>query len=251
VQGLAGVPSIPPVDGPWLTFPTTFLRRRRRYQRPAQCACVWARRPVSDIVCGWCRPIRCRGQSAGRMVRRPLWASTCSPRLAELPAMDTAAAITDSAGAFTFYGVPAGSSVARVVKIPYPTGPGADWRLAAGPDRCLYSLTAGRGRTAVRADRALAPWTVPVTVADRAVRDEPCHARGTRVGPRNSTARRLAIVFELLENDGGKARTSQAAGRGSGFRSVHGRRPVRDTEPLAGRYLIRVLPTAEVGRSRA
>ena len=87
------------------------------------------------------------------------------------PLVDVATAITDPQGAFTFYGVPPGQYIARVVRIP---GSGMRMGLAGGTGAIPYVSIYGGGPSAgppTMSEEPLMHVSVDVTVADRHVRD--------------------------------------------------------------------------------
>jgi len=89
------------------------------------------------------------------------------------PLVDVATAVTDAQGAFTFYGVPPGQYIARVVRIPTP-GPGMRFGLAGGTGAIPSVMAFGGGPSAgppTMSDEPLMHVSVDVTVADRHVRD--------------------------------------------------------------------------------
>jgi hypothetical protein len=91
---------------------------------------------------------------------------------ADAPLVDTSTAVTDAAGAFTFYGVPPGQYVARVIRVQYPTGAGARMGLAGGTGQIPYVYQSGGGPSSGPPSVSSEPLlhvSEPVTVANRHV----------------------------------------------------------------------------------
>lgn len=62
----------------------------------------------------------------------------------ELPVVDVSVAVTDTKGAFTFYGVPRGQYIARVVRFPWPADPEQSMGLFGGTGQLLQVGISGR-----------------------------------------------------------------------------------------------------------
>jgi hypothetical protein len=62
----------------------------------------------------------------------------------DLPLFDVSVAVTDMSGAFTFYGVPRGQYVARVVRAPWPSDSGQYLGFTGGTGQLLQVSTIGR-----------------------------------------------------------------------------------------------------------
>jgi hypothetical protein len=63
---------------------------------------------------------------------------------ADVPLFDVSVAVTDMNGAFTFYGVPRGQYVARVVRLPWPADPQQSLGLFGGTGQLLQGGISGR-----------------------------------------------------------------------------------------------------------
>lgn len=91
----------------------------------------------------------------------------------DMPLVDVSTAITDSAGAFTLFGVPPGQYIVRVVRTPFPTGAGARLGLAgvtgAIPTVMSYASGPSSGPPSVP-EEPLMHVSEAVTVGDRHVR---------------------------------------------------------------------------------
>jgi hypothetical protein len=90
---------------------------------------------------------------------------------ADTPLVDTSTAVTDATGAFTFYGVPAGQYIARVVRVPYPTGEGSRMTLAGGTGAIprVMTVVGGPSGASPVPTEPLLHVSEPVTVANRNV----------------------------------------------------------------------------------
>ncbi len=100
----------------------------------------------------------------------------------DTPLVDVATAVTDAGGAFTFLGVPAGRYVARVVRVPWPTGSGR-LGVAGGTGAIPFIAIVSSGPNSGPSTPTDPLWHAaePVTVVDRPVRDL---ALTLREGPR-------------------------------------------------------------------
>jgi hypothetical protein len=159
--------------------------------------------------------------------------------------------VTDAGGAFTFYGVPSGFFVARVIRTPYPVGPGARLALGGSGSGPVSVLSVSGGPSSGPPPMPIEPLlhaSLPVTVADRSVRDVSLVMRaGPRVSGRaefDGTSPRPSAQFwrtmsVRLEPANGRPDASTAPGQFTqdGLFSTSSVWP--------GRYLIRVLFTVE------
>lgn len=250
VQALAGVPSIPPADGPWLTYETTFFQAATSVGSATAVHVVSGRdAPLSDLVLRLVPTFQVSGTVVGPEGPAASFGVHLLPAdSADLPLLDTATAVTDSAGAFTFYGVPPGSYVARVVRTPWPTGPGSRLGLGGSGSGPMSVFTLSGGPSSGPAPIPTEPVlyvSQPVTVADRHVRDL---ALNLRSGPR---------VTGRADFDGAAPRPTPAQWRGASLslEPANGRTDIWSptgqftedglfaTSSLwPGRYLIRVTP---------
>jgi carboxypeptidase family protein len=87
------------------------------------------------------------------------------------PLVDVATAVTDAKGAFTFYGVPAGRYIARVVRVPAPSG--SRYGLVGGTGEILQVMAFGEGPPGAASvpTEPLFHADQAVVVSDRAIRD--------------------------------------------------------------------------------
>ena len=89
----------------------------------------------------------------------------------DMPLVDTATAVTDGNGAFTFYGVPRGQYIARGVKVPWPAG--YELGIIGGTGAIQQIGMFGRGPGAAPPAASPEPLfhvSEPVSVSDRHVR---------------------------------------------------------------------------------
>jgi hypothetical protein len=251
VLGLAGIPSIPPVDAAWLTYPTTFLPAATSIASATVVRAVAGRdMPLADIVLRLVPTFQVSGTVSGADGPAAFHGvHLLSADSADLPLLDAATAVTDANGAFTFYGVPAGSYVARVVRTPYPSGAGFRMGLGGSGQGPVSVLTFGGGPNSGPPPMPTEPLlhaSVPVTVADRHVRDVSLVLRaGPRVSGRaefDGTSPRPSANFwkamlVRLEPANGRPDTSTGQLTPEGLFTTPSLWP--------GRYLIRVPFTVE------
>jgi protocatechuate 3,4-dioxygenase beta subunit len=90
----------------------------------------------------------------------------------DTPLVDVSTAVTDADGAFTFYGVPPGQYIARVIRVPWPSG--LEMGIAGGTGAIPYVTMFGRGPSAgppSAPTEALLHASQPVVVEDRHIRN--------------------------------------------------------------------------------
>jgi hypothetical protein len=144
VTGMTDLESAPGESGPWMTFPPTFFGGSSTTPSFVELApgqerqglTIPARRVPTQSISG---VLVVPGSSAASYALHLLPAS-----MADFPLFDVATAITDASGAFTFYGIPTGSYVIRVVRVPAPKG--ANARMTTGyidPNRKFVSTVGG------------------------------------------------------------------------------------------------------------
>jgi hypothetical protein len=190
VTSILSLPGPPPADAPWLTYPSTYF--------PSTTAIAMA-----EVVEAASDRERANVNIAMRAVPTFTLSGTLTapagiaPEFhaihllpadsADRPLVDVATAVTDTRGAFTFFGVPAGQYIARTVRTP---APGSGFRMAfcggTGAIRflCTASLNPMGGPPPEPTEPLLYAET-PVTVVDRGVRGVALEMRpGVRVGGR-------------------------------------------------------------------
>jgi hypothetical protein len=171
---------------------------------------------------------------------------------APTPVADVATAVTDSGGTFTFFGVPSGSYVARVIRM--PKSPGAEFGQCGGTGAVTFVCVldrpnpSGAAPAATARDDGLAYVEAPVVVSDADVRAlslvlrDGAHVIGRieLVGetprPASADIQRIAVLLEPADG-----RSFSAAGGYDATRSAI----VGDTGEFStpgtwpGRYLVR------------
>jgi protocatechuate 3,4-dioxygenase beta subunit len=247
LSSLLALPRGPPADAAWLTYPTTYYPSTTSFGS-ATTVRVEAGRERSGIDLAL-RPLATYrvsgtltgpdGPAANHVVH------LLAADAADLPVADVSSAVTDATGAFTFYGVPPGQFVARVVRTPWPAG-GFRLGITGGTDaiRSISMVTDTRptGPPPISTD-PLFYADQAVTVGDRHVRDIVMTLRtGPRVTGRaefegssqRPTPEQLQSTAVVLEFAGGQSYGAIQPGRFSS----DGQFTTPSTWP--GRYLIRV-----------
>lgn len=136
--------SAPPQGAPWMTFPPTFFGGsttspafvKLEPGQDREGIALVARRVPTQSISG---TLTVPGGSAASYALHLLPAS-----IADYPLFDVATAVADASGAFTFYGIPAGNYLIRVVRVPAPKGPNLRASTASvDPNRKFVSMTVG------------------------------------------------------------------------------------------------------------
>jgi protocatechuate 3,4-dioxygenase beta subunit len=175
VGSLSPLPGLPPGDAAWPTYPTTFhpsvaLQSAASVIRVVAGdvrtdVAITVRLTPTFVVSGVVRDAD--GAAAWHAVH--LVAAETGDR----PLVDVATAITDAKGAFTLYGVPPGRYIARVIRVPWPSG--ASFGICGGtgaiPQVCAFRDGPSTGGPSMGAADVLWHVSEPVVVSDRAVRD--------------------------------------------------------------------------------
>jgi hypothetical protein len=174
VTGMTELASGPADSAPWMTLPPTFFGGSSTTPtfvslepgQERQGMTIAARRVPTQSISG---VLVVPGASAASYALHLLPAS-----MADFPLFDVATAVADASGAFTFYGIPSGNYVIRVVRVPAPKGPNARATTAyVDVNRKFVSISAGfvRGAPPPPVDtEPLLFANEPVTVGDTAVR---------------------------------------------------------------------------------
>jgi protocatechuate 3,4-dioxygenase beta subunit len=177
VGSLSLLPSLPAEDGAWKVYPTTYHpgSMTRRGARLVRVAAGETRADVDVLV-----RLTDSWQVSGTLMAPDGPAAWHGIHLvqaetADIPLVDVSTAVTDQSGAFTFHGVPPGQYIARVVKIPWPTGPGARLGIAGGtgaiPSVANFSAMPPADAVIPVPTEPLLHASESVTVASRHVRD--------------------------------------------------------------------------------
>jgi hypothetical protein len=177
VGSLSLLPGLPADDGAWKVYPTTYHpgSLTRRGARVVRTSAGETRADVDVAV-----RLTDSYQVSGTLMAPDGPAAWHGIHLVQAetedtPLVDVSTAVTDQNGAFTFHGVPPGQYVARVVRIPWPTGPGAQLGIAGGtgviPYVANFSAMPPAGAAIPVPAEPLLHASEPVTVGSRHIRD--------------------------------------------------------------------------------
>jgi protocatechuate 3,4-dioxygenase beta subunit len=175
VDSLTGLSGIPGTDGAWLAYPTTY-HPSAITQSTATVVRAISGEPQTaiNVDVRMVPTFQVSGVLTGPDGPAPWHAVHLVPAdTGESPLVDVATAVTDGDGAFTFYGVPAGQYIARVVRVPWP-GSGLEMGIAGGTGAIPYVAVFGRGPSGGLPTSSAEPLmhaSVAVTVGDRHVRN--------------------------------------------------------------------------------
>lgn len=140
VGSLSLLPGLPGQEGAWRVYPTTYHpgSTTRRGARMVRIAAGETRNEIDVIV-----RLTDSWQVSGTLMAPDGPAPWHGIHLVQAetedsPLVDVSTAVTDQAGGFTFLGVPPGQYIARVVRMPWPTGPGARLGIAGGTGQIPY-----------------------------------------------------------------------------------------------------------------
>lgn len=175
VGSLAHLPGMPSGEGVWATYPTTYHPNTLVQGQAAVVRVASGEvRDAVDIGVRLVPTLQVSGVLHDVAGPAPWHAvHLVAADTADTPLVDVGTAVTDSAGAFTFFGVPPGEYIARVVRTPYPAGEGQRLGLAGGTGAIPYvaTFTGGPGSGPPQVpDDPLMHASQPVTVSDRHVR---------------------------------------------------------------------------------
>ena len=173
VGSLTSLPGMPSADGAWPAYPTTYhpgataqagatlIRAQSGEPRTdidvtVRLTPTW---PVSGIV----------RDAAGPAVFHAVHLVPADT--SDRPLVDVATAVTDAKGAFTLYGVPAGRYIARVIRVPVPTG--SRYGLVGGTGEIPQVMAFSEGPPGSAGPPTESLWHADqsVVVVDRAIRD--------------------------------------------------------------------------------
>ena len=205
ISSTLAIPASPPAVGPWLTYPTTFAPGTSTRAGMSRVRVTSGREaPAVDIVMRLTPTFRVSGTVTGQDGPAAYHAvHLISAEFADAPLVDQSTAVTDGSGAFTFFGVPAGQYVARVVRT--PAGPNMRLGVASMGNGTIQFVSTGPAGPGGPGSPPPVPtellWhaTQPVIVSDRDLSNV---AIALRAGPR---------VSGRLQFDGTTAVPSQEA----------------------------------------
>ena len=172
VSGLSLLPGVPSGDNPWLTYPTTY--------QPAGLTMGSAAvirvnagdvRSDANVTVRLIQTWQVSGVLRDAAGPAPWHAVHLVPaESADSPLVDVATALTDAKGEFTLYGVPPGQYIARVVRIPWPSGGGLALAGSTGEIPFVATLGGGPSSGPPTATDPLFHVSESVTVGERHVR---------------------------------------------------------------------------------
>jgi hypothetical protein len=168
-----GVASAPTADAVWMAYPTTYVPSATSLAS----ATVFRAQPgVAVSLPDLQVHLTATYAVSGEVMAPDGPAASYAVHLlhaesADLPLFDAATAVTDANGSFTFYGVPPGQYIARVVRTPWPTvGRGLVVASRGGDsDSWVAGGGAGRGGVGTAESEPVVSASVPITVGNRAV----------------------------------------------------------------------------------
>jgi protocatechuate 3,4-dioxygenase beta subunit len=207
VTSILALPRAPSATGAWTTYATTLFRSATSVPQAGVVRVLAGReRAGVDIVVRFVPTFRVSGTLVGPDgAPAALHAVHLLPaENADHPIFDVATAVTDGAGRFTFVGVPAGEFVARVVKMPASTGPGARMSICGGTGAISFVCGVGSGPPP-----AAAPATPPVGEPLLYV-DRPVSVEDRDVASLALTLRRGARVTGRTEFEGNAPRPTDS-----------------------------------------
>jgi protocatechuate 3,4-dioxygenase beta subunit len=254
VSSILSLPRPPAASGAWTTYATTFFASSTRVDQATVVRAVSGReRENVNLVV---RPTQTY-QVAGTLELpdgqpAPFHAvHLVAADSADEPLVDAGTAITDTDGRFTFFGIPSGSYVARVVRTPWPEGQGARMSICGGTNAIHFICSGfgtGPGPPPMPSEPLLAV-DQPITVADDNVRGVTMTLRpgarvsgraefdGTSARPTDAAWRNIAVLLEAADGQ-----SPQPAGgfpiSMPGRFSTEGQFATPSTRP--GRYLLRI-----------
>jgi protocatechuate 3,4-dioxygenase beta subunit len=249
---LTNLPSMPDGDAPWSVYPTTFHPSATTQSAAGVVPVASGEvRTSVDVSVRLTRSWQVSGELRDNEGPAAWHAVHLVPADAgATPVVDVGTAVTNTDGIFSFYGVPPGQYIARVVRVPWPVGAGQDMGIAGGTGQIPRIAVFSRGPSSEPPQVPSEPLMYvdqPVTVSDGHVRNI---ALTMREGPRVSGR----VVFE---GDAGNPTPEQMAQARVTMQSVDGSVDgVTGPSPIEsngqsttaglwpGRYVVRVNPPA-------
>ena len=249
VDSLTGLAGVPTTEGAWPVYPTTY-HPSAITQSTATIVRANSGEPQTavNVDVRMVPTFQVAGILSGPEGPAPWHAVHLVPAdTDETPLVDVSTAVTDGDGAFTFYGVPPGQYVARVVRVPWP-GPGLDMGIAGGTGDIPYIAIFGRGRSGGPPTSSAEPLlhaSQPVTVGERHVSNLTLTlTEGLRVRGRVMLEGTAAAPGADLWRTANVALTS-ASGREDNAiypNPLTGEGPFTTPGMWPGKYLLRVTP---------
>jgi hypothetical protein len=249
---LTNLPSMPDGDAPWSVYPTTFHPSATTQSAAGVVPVASGEvRTSVDVSVRLTRSWQVSGELRDNEGPAAWHAVHLVPADAgTTPVVDVGTAVTNTDGIFSFYGVPPGQYIARVVRVPWPVGAGQDMGIAGGTGQIPRIAVFSRGPSSEPPQVPSEPLMYvdqPVTVSDGHVRNI---ALTMREGPRVSGR----VVFE---GDAGNPTPEQMAQARVTMQSVDGSvdgvtgpSPIESNGQFTtaglwpGRYVVRVNPPA-------
>jgi len=248
VESLSGLSGVPTTEDAWLAYPTTY-HPSALTQSTATIVRATSGEPQTavDVTVRLVQTHQVSGTLTGPDGPAPWHAVHLVPAdTGDVPLVDVGTAVTDAEGVFTFYGVPPGQYIARVIRVPWP-GPGFEMGIAGGTGAIPYVTLSGRGPSSgapTVPDEPLLHATQSVIVADR-------HVTGVALTLSEGPRVRGRIVLEgtgpppIDQWRGAYVAAVAASGREDGFTfptPFAGEGPFATSSLWPGRYLLRVTP---------
>lgn len=194
VGSLSHLPGMPNEDGVWATYPTTY-HPASLTQTAATSISVKSGEALEavDISVRLVPTFQVSGVLHDLEGPAPWHAvHLIAADTGDMPLVDVGTAITDTSGVFTFFGVPPGQYIARVVRTPYPTGAGSRLGLVGGTGAIMSVMSFASGPSAGPPpvpEEPLMHVSEPIAVADR-------HVRGLTLSMTAGPRVRGRVVFE-------------------------------------------------------
>lgn len=191
VRGLATLGSSPDAEAAWMLYPTTYhpsstsmagataltVRAGEVHDGIDITAVVQKTWQISGVVRD------AQGPAARHAVH------LVASETGDLPLIDVATAVTDASGAYTLHGVPPGSYIVRVVKLPWPVAGELGFAGGTGAIPVIMNFIRGpRAGATAEVELPLLYADVPVSIGDR-------HLRGIDVTLRAGPVIRGRVQF--------------------------------------------------------
>jgi protocatechuate 3,4-dioxygenase beta subunit len=164
-----GVTNVPPRQGAWMAYPTTYLTSATKLSSATVVQAVSGRvQTLPDLQVRLTATYQVSGQVMGPDGPAAYYAvHLVAAEEADGPLFDAATAVTDASGTFTFYGVAPGQYVARVVKTQWPTSGRGLVVASMGGDSDAWIAGQGRGGPTPVPTEPLLAATQAITVGER------------------------------------------------------------------------------------